>query len=356
MGGRDFSEIHRTGGNVIDYIEHATANMPQGFRPALGRLRGESARRLEEAKHILGFGVNYLDKALGGIARNDLVIIGARTGAGKTELSTLIAMYNAAQGRVVHYLALEAEEDEIERRLKYKTLVQLVAENCTGAARRRMNYLDWRYGRLEDITGPFEGSAQAILETRVATLYTRYREGDFNAEKLAAVIEDVKDATDLVVIDHLHYVDTDDANENRGYKHIVKTIRDVALRIGRPVVVVAHIRKGDRRAGALVPDCDEFHGTSDVPKISTKAITLAPASDQPHDKPSFSNTYMRAAKCRPDGERTRYCGLVGYNHKFGVYEETFSLGRLMNADTHFEPLENEKYPPWAEHKPSEVQR
>ena len=65
---------------------------------------------------------------------------------------------------------------------------------------------------------------------------------------------------------------SDDPNENRAVKNIVKRIRDVSLAIGVPVIVVAHLRKKDRIPRPLAPDLDDFHGASDITKI---AIALA---------------------------------------------------------------------------------
>ena len=63
------------------------------------------------------FGIKYLDAALHGIKPNDLILIGASSGAGKTELCTHIAKTNAKLGKRVRYIALEAEKNEIETTL-----------------------------------------------------------------------------------------------------------------------------------------------------------------------------------------------------------------------------------------------
>src|SRR5207302_723892 len=89
----------------------------------------EREERIEEGERLLTFGVEFLDLMLGGIALFDLILIGAKTNRGKTELATIIATMNAARGKRVHYIALEAEDIEIERRTKYKLLAKLVNEH-----------------------------------------------------------------------------------------------------------------------------------------------------------------------------------------------------------------------------------
>ena len=104
----------------------------------------------------------------------------------------------------------------------------------------------------------------------------------------------------------------------------------------------------DRRADPLLPGLEDFYGTSDIPKIATKAIMLAPADDRPSRAPGVFNTYIRVAKCRPDGARLRYVGVVPFNSQLGVYEKSFTLGRLTNNDQEFEEIE--EIPLWAQRR------
>ena len=120
-----------------------------------------------------------------------------------------------------------------------------------------------------------------------------------------------------------------DENENRAHKEAVKEIRDMALLHSIPVVLVAHVRKGDRRNPSPVPDLEDIHGSSDIFKISTKAIMLAPAKDQdvtPGTRSHRFATYMRIAKCRQDGSLTWLCGLTAFDMSRSEYDERYALG------------------------------
>lgn len=326
-----------------------------GFRSFADRLPGERAQRLQLAARVLSFGVKYLDDALGGIFPNDLILFGAQTGLGKTALSTLVATVTAAQNKRVHYLALEAEDREIERRIKYQVLSDMVhRDHRTRANAHRMNYMDWYRGKLEDLTGIHEAAVDVHLAEKYATLSTLYRVGSFTAQRLDETLKAIQAETDLVIVDHLHYVDTDDKDENRGYKTIVKTVRDAALDIGKPVILVAHLRKAKeaRKGGPLVPRVDDFHGTSDIAKIATKAIMIAPAYDQPNTEPHLWNTYLSPVKCRVEGSRTRYVGLVAFNARLGRYNRAYEVGRLVKNDSEFKFLDGDDMPGWAADRPT----
>ena len=337
------------------WAETAPAPTPAEKKPLIGgfktfgeRLEGERDERLAMQGRTLSFGVAFLDKALGGIFPHDLVLLGAKTGAGKTALASLIAITNALQGKRVHYFALEAEAREIERRMKFSQLCKLVARNSASFEnRKRLNFLEWYRGKSEDITEPYEKHVNDTLGKAFSTLKTFYREADFYADHFDQMATEIQGETDLVVLDHLHYVDSEDSNEGRGVKQIVKRVRDVALRIGKPVVMVAHVRKSDRRNPRIVPDLEDFMGTSDIPKIATKAVMIAPAFDQPSDDPCLWPTYLHPAKCRFDGTRTRFVGLTTFDVRTGTYSEEFELGRVSGAGDKFEIVENSKTPEWA---------
>ncbi len=294
----------------------------------------------------LTLGVKFLDVALGGILPHDVVLIGAKTGAGKTALASLIAVTNALVGKRVHYFALEAEEAEIERRMKFSMLGKLLYDRVARNV-RRVNFLDWYAGKVDDITAPYEAEVDEKLATAMKTLRTFYRKRDFFAEDFQRMTQEIQAETDLVILDHLHYVDSREPNENVGYKAIVKRIRDVALDIGKPVVVVAHLRKSDRRSSRLIPEVEDFHGTSDVPKMATKAIIIAPAYDQESSDPCLWPTYLAPVKCRFDSSRARYVGLSTYDVRTGRYDESFTLGRLTPSGDRFESVPHNQQPEWA---------
>jgi hypothetical protein len=111
--------------------------------------------------------------------------------------------------------------------------------------------------------------------------------------------------------------------------------------------MVAHLRKGDRRNDGLIPTAEDFHGSSDVPKIATKAVMLAPAFDVPNPNTFQWNTYMQVAKCRTDNSVTRYAALMLFNSRTNSYEPGYTLGRLTEGGSVFSALPLDDMPPWA---------
>jgi hypothetical protein len=342
----DVSDWLKAGGTAEKLIKIALGAAPRAtFVRSPDRLDGEREERLEMGQRALGFGVEYLNHALGGITTRDLVLIGAKTGVGKTELAKIAALHNCREGKRVHYFALEAEDKEIERRMKF----QIIAGEYyrTGFHRPPIRYLDWYMGRLDRELGSFEDFADEELRNLTANLKTYYRIDSFTSDDFSKIFDAIKDETDLVILDHLHYVDTNDENENRGYKRTVTQIRDSALKAGKPVIAVAHVRKSDRRYETLLPGNDDFHGSSDITKIATKAVMLAPAFEIKNATPFLWNTFMQATKCRPDNSVTRYVALIAFNSRLNNYEETYALGKLTEAGKKFAELPLDELPHWS---------
>lgn len=326
-----------------------------GFVDVAARLQGERAERIADGQRKVPFNVSFLDDVCRGILPSDLVLVGARTGAGKTALATIIAQQAALQGRRVFFFALEAENREIERRLKYRLLVERMEESgVPDYLLARMNYLDWRLGFVDDIAGKYESAIDELIGKSYASLRTFYRRAKvFDNRELGRRLDEIREQADLVVLDHLHYVDADDDNENRAVGKIVKTVRDSALSSRKPVVVVAHLRKRDRGRVQLVPDEDDFHGTSNIGKIATRVVTIAPVLNARTESSRFALTFMAVRKDRPNSE-PRWVSVLTFDRRTFGYAEPYALGTVNYAGDEWRPAE--RRPSWAKRANAPVPR
>jgi hypothetical protein len=334
-------------GGTAEQLRAMIARLDAGasFMPSAQRLEGERIDRLALSRHMLSFGVSFLDDALGGIMRRDLILLGAKTGTGKTQLASNIAMANCQAGKQVHYFALEAEEREIERRIKFQLIATAYYQHAVSP--RRIRFIDWYSGRLDSELAHFEPRATEELAKMLKNLHTYYRVDTFTSDDFARQLEAIREQTDLVILDHFHYVDSADENENRSHKRIVKQIRDSALRAERPVIVIGHVRKsGDQRYAPLVPTEEAFHGSSDIVKIATKAIMIAPDYETQTGDPSLWPTYMQIVKCRQDSSLSRYVARLTFHTRTDSYLEDYDLGRLVDGGKSFEFVDRKQWPTW----------
>ena len=322
---------------------------PDGFVAMPDRISGELADRQERASRKLNYHHPFLDDCLKGILPNDLILIGAATGAGKTDLALAIAVANAKRGNAVHYFALEAEPRELERRAKYSLLVEEAYRRQHPKA-RDMNYTDWLLGECEHVCGDMNATVDHKMATVFRSLWTYYRGASFTASDMVNAIGNIEQDTSLIVVDHLHYVDAaDHEDEHRALGDTVKTVRDVSLRIGKPIVLVAHLRKRDERSKSPLRTIDDFHGSSNITKIATQVITLERASDVEAQKWFLAPTYMSILKDRRAGA-PRVVAVTSFDIRTKSYAPTYTLGRL--AGPKWEELKFGDVPGWAQgHRP-----
>ena len=329
------------------------------FKSSGERVLGERARRIANAARGMPYHHAFLDDYMRQINPHDLILIGARSGAGKTELARSIAAAAALTGRRVHIFALEAEENEFEMRTKFSVLAELVFRDRI-VVPGGFNYPDWYCGRHERHLVNIDEEATEIIATHYKTLHTYYKGSKFSPDDIRKMFLAVQDQTDLIILDHLHYVDIDDDNENRGFKLAVQTIRDIAIAIGRPVILVVHLRKADLHVKGLVPVLDDIHGSSDTGKISTNAVMLAPATRQQLKECGYvapkhiASTFFGISKYRVGGA-TNLVALCSFDWHRRAYEDHYTLGRATKNGTSFEPLGTDELPPWAHrHQPLTV--
>ncbi len=322
------------------------------FRRSSSNSKPEWQQRQKHDGAQLPFGVSYLDDALRGIYKDDLILVGAGSGVGKTQFCCNVALANVEAGYRVHYIALEASEFEIERRLKYPLIMNnFYSDPTRPRLGYTLNYPDWYSGKYATILKIYEDKVAQDYEDKFQNLHTYYKFGNFGIDQLIEAVCTCASESDLIIIDHVHYFDFDDDNEHRAIREIAKTVRTLALEKRKPIILVAHLRKSDKFNQDLVAGLEEFHGSSDLYKIATKVITIAPGRTTPAGN---YETFFRIPKNRFDGGVTRYVAREVFSPRDGRYEKgkyelTWSDQKKSDG---FEMLDTSLYPSWARKRPA----
>lgn len=316
------------------------------FKSIGDRVGDERAERQKLAARRIPYHHGFLDDMLRGILPHDLIALGAESGAGKTDFVTGVAEALAGDARQVYYFALEAEPNEIERRIKYKRIASIAKERgleFVGA----MNYPDWYLGKYETAIGDLNREVDELLAAKYGGLHTYYRGSKFDHSDVKRLFLAIQNRADLIILDHLHYVDIADDNEVRGQRDTMKIIRDVALGCGRPVILVVHLRKRDMRSRELVPSAQDIHGSSDIFKICTHVVMLSPCRAPALESHwAKRNTFFHVPKDRMGGA-TGLVALCQYDIRTRTYADSYALGRLEDNGATWTELIPDRWPHWA---------
>ena len=311
----------------------------------------ESEKRQKLAQDRCTYGIPLLDDQLDGIKKNEFILVAARTGAGKTEFATHVAQANARLGKRVTFFALEADESEIERRIKFRAVATL----CKELRKRNFqdipyfDYHDWFMMKVNHITKRYEAEIEERLAEDLKTLSTFYRSyGDYTIDDFERQFLAYASNTDLMIVDHLHFFDMlEGESENEGLKRIAKKCRDLTTISGVPVLAIAHLRKTNKAHQTIMPELDEIHGSSDLSKIATTAITIARGDMINPSEKHFVPTLFQVAKCRMRGSLSRFVCAATFDLSQNTYKQEYVVGKTINQGKDWEPLTSEKIPHWA---------
>lgn len=332
----------------LDRMADAASDLkpPSNWQEAAHRIGGEWKERQESAARMLRFGHEYLDDALTGIAHGeDLILVVAPSGVGKTGTGTKIARNVCKAGARVGYFALEAKTREIERRIKFELIARHYYSKTWHP--RPLRFQDWYYGLTDEVTGQYEALADRDFAEETRGLRTFYKPGNFTGEDFLREYAEVAKDVDLVILDHLHFLDVEDENENRAQKRFVQAASAAIAKHGVPIIAMAHVRKRDKRLGQLIVDADDIHGSSDIAKISIKIVVIARAPAELAAEKGAMPTLIGIAKNRHGGDVTPYVALCNYDPRTGGYSPGYLLGMLTDGGREFTPCDPSDVPPWA---------
>ena len=290
------------------------------------------------------FGLDCLDDGLKRIFSDDLILIGAPTGMGKTQLCAHLAVENAKIGKKVYYVALEASENEIKDRILYRLYTKhYFDDEFRQFTKVDVNFINWSCGELNEVFLKYKVSIESEMQDYPERIKIITRTKEFSIKTLEKLNNIAKvDKPDLYIIDHAHYFDYDTTNDNKALKDITMACRDITQLHGIPVVLIAHLRKKSKDSDA-VAGLEEFHGSSDLTKIATRVITLSQGAAR--DK--LIQTFFRVSKDRRGSQLTRYITVCEYNLDLQSYDKSnYYIGKF-DTNKLFQPVSNEERPGWA---------
>lgn len=274
------------------------------------------------------FGIKYLDDKLRGILKGDLILIGARSGAGKSTIAEIIATANSSQGKKVTLLSLENFKDD--------NFVQKAYYKYKAISR------DWSLSQRDFSSGDFQPNIYALQEAekyaekQFANINLINRQANFGIEELKeAMIKAVQnEKSDLVIVDHIDYLDKEpNLSEVEHVTSIMKEIRAAQYAFKMPVIAISHLRKTNSKLDIKVPSIDEFIGSSNKVKEATCVIMFAPNDEENVQmESSLRSTFCCIRKLRMGGIDNTVARIY-FDTKTGKYKDEYTVNKVNYSGT-----------------------
>lgn len=283
----------------------------------------EVADRKYLTTRLLYTNIKPLDHAMQGLWPNDFVVLSAKTGAGKTELVSQIAMNVAMQKKKVDLFALEASRYEIQRRIKFKLLSTYYYKD-TGLT--NVSYSKWTRFQLDDVFAKYTDRLNEDLLLLREYLRIHYRQSTFDLGDFIKLYNYYTKDSELVLCDHAQFFDFDDSkDENKHVKDMTLKMYDMIQVCKVPLVLVSHLRKLDDKKA--FPDISDIFGSSELTKKATRVVILC--RGQYNNEANVFETVMRFEKNREES-------VVNIKTLFNLglkqYSEKYQLGNIVNNE------------------------
>jgi len=304
----------------------------------------QSVKNRKNNKIIAKYGVSFLDDCLLGIGNNDFVLIGADSGAGKTELALKIAT-SASKDLRVQLFSLEAEPDEMVQREDYKQRAEMFY-NDPDKEPQQMGFRRFYYNQLD--LDKYEEKSVAELSKKFKNITETNKGEGFGITDLTRKIGNMKDECDILIIDHIDYFDLDTGDdENTHMTKLMKELRKINQIHGIVIIAISHLRKRGK-SKSEIPMVEDFIGSSNKYKQVKTVIMFSPDSENYDPSSGMYGTYVYSPKGRAGGSDGVVARLM-FDRKVNDYKQSYELYRV-NKFGLGKKIPEEEHPTWSRMK------
>lgn len=198
---------------------------------------------LEKTDYSLYTGLIDLDKIICGLHEQELTIIGARPGVGKTTLALQIAEYIAEQGIETAFVSLEMSD--------YQIIQKILAKKT------KVNTYKMRLGTLEDKDLELIGKASGEIANLPIHLITNARDLQ-HIENIARKLKNRSNLR-LMIIDYIQLIRNKGKFNNREQEvaDITRTLKLLSLELNIPIIGLCQLNRNATRQEPSLADLRE---------------------------------------------------------------------------------------------------
>jgi replicative DNA helicase len=225
----------------------------------------------KDFERIIKFPYDHLNKRLRGIFPTSFIVVGADTGAGKSELLGQIAYSAAEQKKRVLYFDFENDAGDFYARLITREMSKKLDKEFTVADLKLMDVDKHPHAGLAF-------GVAASLSEKCETVRLYNNEEIPTVERFVAILEAISGEVDLVCVDHLHYFDFESSKDTHSQQ--ISMVMRALNRLTRkriPIILASHLK--ERKGTNKTPSNYDLFGSSNIAK-EAKAVVLMHREDQ----------------------------------------------------------------------------
>ncbi len=262
-------------------------------------------------RKICNFGISFLDDKIGGIYDEDLLIIGAESGIGKSTIAEIIA-FSCIQQKIKPALF---------------SLENFAGNTCDKKAFElfKAKTLQWnlKFRQWIDIKNRTPSVVDECVSVAEKLCYKMNLIERTNKDYTIDLLEQdfkrvVEGGCQVIILDHLDYFDAYSYdNDLQHTKRLMKTIRRLQDQYKVAVIGFSQLRKNIDK-NIIVPTYDDLYGSGDKVKQATLVLMVARSDDEPVD--GVYPTYFNLSK---DRFGSKEACIIGYNIRTNKYEKEY---------------------------------
>ena len=298
--GRDVSQkLNAAADSLAEVGKNAVQRGNKTFLETLKDLVADLDKRLEGVRFGLPTGLPKLDEITGGLPDGNLIVIAARPSMGKTVLAENIARYTLKQGKAVHFQSYEMNAVELARR--------------SAAAECGIEMHSLKTGRLTDT----DYQNLNLYLSKAQNWRLDVNCDLLNVDELCFLAKEKKMTTglDLLVIDHLNIMPRPGRDEVAELGNISRSLKNLAVELNIPVVLVAQLNRGSAKAADKRPNMADIRGSGAVEQDAN--IIIMPHRESYYDNQINPHLAELIIAKNRDGEMgSVVCGWKGQFARF----------------------------------------
>ena len=263
--GTDVFEVHATVSNTLDNIGKISVSNELNGLDMLNTAMDLVQYKKDNPSMAGGVttGFRFLDNIIGGFNPEELIVIGARTGMGKTTLALNLCVNAMRKGHKAMFISLEMSATA----LTYK-----MASDITG-----IDYADFD---TADISDDRMVTVKEMVNPILKNLSSSDATG-LTLEKLKGLARQKSktEGLDIIYVDYLQIMNVSDSNINKRAEHeklgyISRELKNLAAELKIPVVALAQLSRGLEKSDNKKPMMSDLRGSGAIEQDANKILFI----------------------------------------------------------------------------------